>query len=316
MRPLPRRAGLGLLALALALACDRSPSAAAEAPHGAPAPTSPAAPSEPAPAEPDAPAEPAPIEPADQAAAVDPGYDAYAGIGYVEVVTGAADPSAPLPMIIAIHGLGDRPESFAGLLRGLRAPARVILPAGLDPSGDGFSWFPIRARSRDIDGLATGIAAASDRLATFVETIARERPTLGKPVVTGFSQGGMLSFALAVRRPDLIAAAYPVGGWLPPPLWPEGQAPDDAPPIVALHGAADTVVALRPTQDAVARLRELGYRVELREYPEVAHQISPEMRRALWALLAEASGAAAGPAPAVQALAAAPAPAQAAAPAP
>jgi len=34
-------------------------------------------------------------------------------------------------MIIAIHGLGDRPESFSAVLQGFDRPARVIVPRGL-----------------------------------------------------------------------------------------------------------------------------------------------------------------------------------------
>ncbi len=188
-------------------------------------------------------------------------------------------------MIIAIHGLGDRPENFAGLLQGLTSPARVILPAGLKPSDDGFSWFDIRARSRDVEALAKGIGDASDTLATFIDTVSAERPTLGEPIVTGFSQGGMLSFAIAAGHPDSISAAFPVSGWLPPPLWPEEGPEGATTPVVALHGDADNAVLIEPTRLAVARLQELGYPVELREYPEVRHQITGEMRGVLWTLL-------------------------------
>ncbi|MCA9663634.1 MAG: alpha/beta fold hydrolase, partial [Myxococcales bacterium] len=188
------------------------------------------------------------------------------------------------------HGLGDRPENFAQLFRGLQRPTRVILPAGLLPRDDGFSWFKIRARTRDVDGLAKGIAEAADRMAEFIDVVTVDRPTVGKPVITGFSQGGMLSFAVAMRHPDKIAAAFPISGWLPPPLWPEAGPPDvAAPPILALHGDADTVVPLPPTRKAVAKLRELGFPVVLQEYADVRHQITMEMRRLLWKQLGAAT---------------------------
>ncbi len=191
-------------------------------------------------------------------------------------------------MLVAIHGLGDSPAGFAGLVRDLPVPARVILPRGLDAHEPGWSWFPIRARDPDVTALAHAIDRAADRLAPMIEQLARERPTLGRPVVTGFSQGGMLTFNLAARHGALLAAAFPVGGWLPPPSWPEGRAPADAPPIHALHGDADPAVRYGPTKAAVDALRARGWDATLSTYPGVGHAIPPPMRAELQRLLADA----------------------------
>lgn len=262
-----------LLFLAALLACNPavSPAAARATPAPAPAPAR-----DSAPPPPPAPA-PAPT-PAPEPA---PRYRQLAGVEYVELVTSRAGPEDSLPLILAIHGLGDRPERFADLLDDLPFPARLILPRGLDPLPEGgYSWFPIRARSPDVAGLSGGIARAGDALVPFVHELLATRPTLGKPIVTGFSQGGMLSFYLAVRAPDLFAAAFPVGGWLPPPLWPSTP-PKQAPTIFALHGAIDNAVKLGPTQEAVDRLQQLGWSAQLKVWPDVAHAIPPTMRREL-----------------------------------
>jgi phospholipase/carboxylesterase len=198
-------------------------------------------------------------------------------------------PDAALPMLIAIHGLGDTPENFKDIVADLPATARVIVPRGVDPIGDGFSWFAIRARSGDVAGLSQGIAASGDRLAALVRELQRTRPTTGLPVVTGFSQGGMLSFELAVHHPDLFSLAVPVGGWLPPPLWPsslpEGR---KLPKIVALHGEADPTVKFPPTREAVEHLEKLGWPATLKHYPEVGHAIPPIVRRELFVQLQRA----------------------------
>jgi len=286
MRPSIRRALSLPLALTLALplalplvaACGAS---ASPQPQEAVAPEAP-----PIEIAPDPAAGPTAASPAETATPADD-YSNLAGIRYVEMTTGDADPTATLPMIIAIHGLGDRPENFVSLLGGLPEPARVILPAGILPNEGGFSWFDVRARSRDVEALAAGIDLASDKLAIFIDAIAAQRPTVGKPIVTGFSQGGMLSFAIAAGHPASISAAYPVSGWLPPPLWPEAgpEDPSASPPIVALHGDADNAVLIEPTRLAVEKLKELGYPVVLHEYPEVRHQITAQMRSKLWALV-------------------------------
>lgn len=210
-----------------------------------------------------------------------------AGIHYVEWITAGAEAEQRLPMIVAIHGLGDDPEHFAELLMDFDRPARLILPRAIDPyEGGGWSWFPIRARDNDVEGLAKGIDAAADRLAPAIRELSEQRPTKGKPIVLGFSQGGMLSFALAVEHGDAFAHAIPIGGWLPPPLWPKAK-PESAPPITALHGDADKAVFLEPTREAVEHLRGLGHEVELEVYPGVGHAIPPEMRDELFRVLRE-----------------------------
>lgn len=209
---------------------------------------------------------------------------------YVERVVGGASASDPLPMIVAIHGLGDDPRNFAGLLEGLDRPARIILPRAIDAwDGGGWSWFPVRARDEDPERLTRGIEKAADVIAGGIGELQSQRPTVGKPIVTGFSQGGMLTFALAVHHGELFSAAFPVGGHLPPPSWPATiEDASSHPPIVALHGDADPAVKLEPTQQAVERLRELGLDANIHVYPEVGHAIPPPMRAELHQLLRDA----------------------------
>lgn len=255
--------------LLAALACEPAVAPASASTRPAPAPA----------------AAPAPA-PKDTRPAAGP--QSAAGVEYIEVVTGKADPGDSLPMIVAIHGLGDRPDNFAALVADLPFAARVILPRGLDPVEDGgYSWFPIRARSNDVAGLSRGIATAGDALAAMLRELVVARPTVGKPVVTGFSQGGMLSFYLAVYAPDVVGVAVPVGGWLPPPLWPATR-PERAPKIVALHGEADAAVRFEPTRDAVEHLQQLGWPADLKGWPEVGHAIPPPIRRELYHQLGKA----------------------------
>jgi len=214
--------------------------------------------------------------------ATEPELPSAGHLHYLEIVLGDAKPEDPLPMIVAIHGLGDDPENFGHLLETFQEPARLILPRGLDPrEAGGWSWFPLRARDPDVTALAQGIDRAGDEIANALTVLVAEKPTVGKPIVTGFSQGGMLSFAIAVDHPEVVSAALPVGGWLPPPLVPEGKAPADAPTIVAFHGTDDTAVRHEPTLQSVSQLKERGWDATLFSYPGVGHVITPEMHRDL-----------------------------------
>jgi phospholipase/carboxylesterase len=236
-----------------------------------------------------APAEVAPAPAANEPHEQDPRYETVAGLAYAEVMLGGASALDEVPMIVAIHGLGDEPHAFAELFSTFPEPARLVLPRGLAPTElGGWSWFPIRARDGDVEGLAAGIRKAADAIAPAVAALAEQRPTLGKPVVTGFSQGGMLAFTIAVLHPDLVSAAVPVGGWLPPPLWPTEKRKPGQPRIVALHGTEDNAVAFEPTKQATTHLKKLGWTVELKSYDGVRHVITPEIRRDLHDHLADA----------------------------
>jgi phospholipase/carboxylesterase len=230
------------------------------------------------------PARPASATPA-PARSSPPASETASAFAYVEVTTGGADKNAPLPLVIALHGLGDRPEHFVALFDGFRVPARVVAPHSATSYGDGYSWFPFRVG--DPDASAPGIAAAADALAPFIEAVARERPTLGRPIVTGFSQGGALSYALAVRHPEAVAAAFPAGGWISASLVPPRK-PASAPPILAVHGTADPLVPIERARASAARLAAVGFSIDLREFEGVGHGIPGPVRDTLFAALGEA----------------------------
>lgn len=201
------------------------------------------------------------------------------------VFTGGAQEGDAVPIVIAIHGLGDRPEIFWKLFQGFPGRAHFVVPSGGIQWGAGLGWWPI-AGPIDKARIAPGLSAAAGRLSRAIRGWQNESPTAGKPIVTGFSQGGMLSFALAVKYPNLIGEAVPVSGFLPPEmvplLWPAGAA---APKIVVLHGDADPVVPYALAPRSVQSLRALGLDVELRAYPGVVHSVSEEMRKDLFAAL-------------------------------
>jgi phospholipase/carboxylesterase len=209
------------------------------------------------------------------------GWGVAAGLRYLEIVRGDAKPDERLPLLIVIHGLGD--TAHRGWLESIdvdsHVKARMILPQAPTPYGSGFAWFPYRAGSLDQAELARGISAAADQLARMLQVLQKQRPTRGKAVVAGFSQGGMLSYALALSHPELVAYALPISGMLPAQLWPTSAPPIDTkfPPLRALHGTADSVVRFAVDDELVKHLRELGYVAELVPFQGAVHAITPEM---------------------------------------
>jgi len=214
-----------------------------------------------------------------------------APLDHIERITGHAAAGDRLPMIVAIHGLGDSPQGFVGLLAGLERPARLVLPAGPHPTRTGGrSWFAVRTRAgRGIWLSEPELVASADRIAALVRAELKRRPTRGKPIVTGFSQGGILAFVLAVRHPDLFSLAVPVSGLLPEDLRPERLVPGLAyPRLRALHGAADELVPVAAARASVAHLQRLGLDASLEEFAGVGHRMPGPVRAALLRLLDQA----------------------------
>ena len=198
-----------------------------------------------------------------------------AGLHYVEVVPVGPDLDEPMPMVVFIHGLGDRPR--ASWIEPNAQPARYILPQAPRPHGDGYSWFPYRVGEQDPE-LEIHIEAAIEKLASMLKAVLTQHPTEGLPIVSGFSQGGILTFGLALRHPELVSAAHPIAGFLPKVLWPMHRKAAANPTIRAAHGTADRVIPFGPTQEMVSTLDRRGFDISLRAFPNVGHGRSSAMR--------------------------------------
>lgn len=181
-----------------------------------------------------------------------------------------------LPLLVAIHGLGDTPEDFGAVYEGLRTPARVLLLRAPLPWGRGRAWFPYRSAETPPETIAPALLELVPRVLATIDQACSVHPCDGRVVVSGFSQGGMLSYALAARAPERFAAAIPISGFLVPGVDPV-RAPE-LPTIVAFHGDADGVVSSRWDQDGAARLSRAGFDVDLRLVRGVGHHI-PESER-------------------------------------
>lgn len=206
---------------------------------------------------------------------------------YLSFNLGGSEQQAELPMVIAIHGLGDTPQNFSHWLVNLGLKLRLIVPQAPSSYGHGYSWFPYRA-DRTEHELAQGIASSRDRLEQLLDELERRFPTRGKPAVLGFSQGGMLSFALAAHAPERFSLVIPLGGLLPSELDPAPMAtPGSRPEVLAFHGVEDRIVPFAEAKRTTERLSTLGYVVHLQGYDGVGHQIPPPMRDAVFAKLRE-----------------------------
>ncbi|MBO6934575.1 MAG: hypothetical protein JJ863_06365 [Deltaproteobacteria bacterium] len=201
----------------------------------------------------------------------------FEGLWFAEVRLGDAADDTPLPLVVMLHGRGDRPRIPGGPFGRVPTAMRVLVPRGPLALGSGYAWARHSVTERDHhDDLAADLIAMADRLARLVRHVRRTRPTAGTPILTGFSQGAITAWTTALRHPNDVGLALPIAGWVPPGARPAPLS-GTAPPIRAMHGTADPIVRIEPTRELVAALEAARVSVSLREYEGVEHVVTREM---------------------------------------
>ena len=208
-------------------------------------------------------------------------------LDYLSYVPSDARPAAGWPLVLFLHGAGERGADVAqvgtvGLPRtiaeGLALPARVVAPQC--PADTTWSQ-----HLHALLGLLDHVLAEGD---TDPERV----------VLTGLSMGGTGAWLLAATAPERFAALVPVCGQR---TWFIGEAPPTQAlarlPIWAFHGEDDDVVEAEASRVQVAALRAAGADARLTLYPGVGHDAWTKAyaTRELWtwALAKRRTGAAA-----------------------
>ncbi|MEM6733002.1 MAG: dienelactone hydrolase family protein [Myxococcota bacterium] len=206
-------------------------------------------------------------------------------LNYIERFTGGAVPSDRLPLVVVLHGRGDVPENFTKRLEGYPGKARFIyLEAPID-EGKGRGWFTFDRMPGGWKRTSDKVKLLGERVVVTVDALERAHQPLGKPVLTGFSQGAMVVYAAILAHPERFHAALPVSGALfesslPPDL--ERLAPK-LPPVIAFHGDEDPIISARASKEAVTMLDAYGAVAEVRTFPEIPHWIMGDMKNDLLA---------------------------------
>lgn len=198
----------------------------------------------------------------------------------------------PHPTIFVFHGYGANAHDLLGLAPHLLGgKALVIAPQApvevpLDPQGRlvGYGWFPLSLGqpppaadvARSIDAAETFVAAAHERY-----PIDRDRTAL-----LGFSQGGLIAFALGLETPSRWKALVALSTWLPDDVNDAKTADASNLPVWVQHGTDDEVIPLSRAQETRAKLTKRGMPLTYKEYP-MGHEISVDSLRDLVGWLQE-----------------------------
>ena len=192
----------------------------------------------------------------------------------VSVPSGRPDAEA-MPMVIVIHGRGADANDLADLAPMLDTPdgCRFIFPnaprafEAYPGMTFGWTWFDGWPPRQD------SVAASRVILLRFMGELTAKYPTTSL-VVSGFSQGAMMSLDVGLRAEQSVAGIVAMSGGLY-----EEDLPDLRPraglPILITHGSADEVVHVNHARRARRILEDAGLDVEYHEYA-MGHQVIPE----------------------------------------
>lgn len=215
-------------------------------------------------------------EPATESA---PRYQ-LAGFAYDVHVSADGDPDGLLPMVVGLHFLGGGPQTSVADYADPDFPIRLILLAGPYEFEGGYSWFPDGEEFYDQapEQQLPVILQMAGKLGTFLAAVATKYPTLDRPLVTGFSQGADLVYTLALRHPNQVSAALPMGGRLMPALAESLEEGREYPEVTILHGEEDPIVPIGEARAAYSALRNAGLQVEFLTYADTGHDYPAAMK--------------------------------------
>jgi phospholipase/carboxylesterase len=205
--------------------------------------------------------------------------------------------TAPPPLLLLLHGIGSDEEDLFGLAPYLDERFLVVsarAPVALDYGG--YGWFRIEFTP---GGMIADVEQAKESLAVlpgFVDELVEAYGADGRRVyLMGFSQGAMMSLAVALTGPEKVAGVVAMSGRLPRQvleLEPDREALAGK-PILVTHGLHDAVLPIDNGRAVRDYLRTQPVELTYREYP-MGHEVSAESLRDVAAWLTKALGSSPG----------------------
>jgi predicted peptidase len=192
------------------------------------------------------------------------------------------DPSGQYPLVFFLHGAGERGNDnekqlvhgasfFASAENRTNFPAIVIFPQ----CAEGDFWANVNFhfdqegnRSFSFDPSGEPVPSMKLAIKLLESMLKNDWVDKDRVYVGGLSMGGMGTFELLYRMPEVFAAAFPIcGGGNPEVINPEVRQVN----VWVFHGDADMVVPASLSEVMVDAYKTAGVEVKLTLYPGVGH---------------------------------------------
>jgi phospholipase/carboxylesterase len=184
------------------------------------------------------------------------------------------------PVLLLLHGYGSNEEDLFSFANELPEQYYVIAArAPYDLMYGSYAWYAINFDA-DENKFSDHVQAQSSRdlIATFIDELLVKYPIDAKKVtLIGFSQGTILSYAVALSYPEKVQRVVAMSGYLNVDILTENYAQNDFKnlKIFASHGTADQVIPVDWARKAKPILEQLGIETTYKEYP-IGHGVSPQ----------------------------------------
>lgn len=183
-------------------------------------------------------------------------------------------------LLILLHGYGSNEEDLFSFANEL--PDELLIVSARAPQNLGFgsySWYTINFNNTQgkFSDIPEAIAAR-EKISTFINEIQNEYNISPKNTfLLGFSQGTILSYAVALNYPEKVQKIIALSGYINPDLLPENVETKDYSKldIFSSHGSVDQVIPAEWAQQAPKFLNSLKVKNCYKEYP-VGHGVAPQ----------------------------------------
>lgn len=192
----------------------------------------------------------------------------------------AAASTEKAPTIIMLHGYGSDENdlfSFASQLDEKYLVISVKAPISMQPYGN--AWYAITYEPGNKKFTNDAQALTSrDLIATFIEEVIENYQADPEQITLfGFSQGAILSYAVALSYPKKISQVVAMSGYIHHPLLKNGYEKGDFSRlrVYSSHGSVDPVVPVDWDRKTQPFLENLSIDSTYSEFP-IGHGVSPE----------------------------------------
>ena len=184
------------------------------------------------------------------------------------------------PLILLLHGYGSNEEDLFSFAAQLPEEYYIIsarAPYHIPPYGN--AWYAINFDS-EMNKFSDDNQAVESRelIADFIDKMLEKYP-IDKDKVTllGFSQGAILSYAVALTYPQKVERVAALSGYLNMDIVDKDFNAKDISKLnfFISHGVVDQVIPVEWARKAPDVLKRLGLNTEYHEYP-VGHGVTPQ----------------------------------------